>query len=307
MHNIIYYSGLIGLGLWASVSSVEAADVNCTKAPNCATLGYTKTSTDCPKGGVKCPFDSSKMFCLKNTASYNFQITKAVKLYDVVYHDGTTSSATSVSGKTPIGLVYHVEPDGTNMHGLIMSLEQPVLGTRQEAIDYCANYVVKGTNVGDWRLPNVTEMLRMTNEYSLGKLNTKYWDIQQKLPAIMYAEPLVYGSYAYYYYQPNYVQNPKYFGKIHKSSNLLYYGSDTSDWGSTYAGISGYSYNSNYSQYQPYVHGYTTQSHYWTISDYKSGSRTYYYYVRVYYGVNNWVNYDASKTLNAHFRCIMQF
>lgn len=305
MHNIIYYSGLIGLGLWASVSSVKAADVNCTKAPNCATLGYTKTSTDCPKGGVKCPFDSSKMFCLKNTASYNFQITKAVKLYDVVYHDGTTSSATSVSGKTPIGVVYHVEPDGTNMHGLIMSLEQPVLGTRQEAIDYCANYVVKGTNVGDWRLPNVTEMLRMTNEYSLGKLNTKFQDIQKKLPAIMYAEPLVYGNYAYYIYQPGSVYNPKYYANINDSSGLLHRVS--SYWGEEYAGVSGYIDNSSTSYFQDYVAGYTYQPYYWTISDYKNGSRTYYYYVRVYNGVNNWVNYDASKTKNAHFRCIMQF
>ena len=302
MHNIIYYSGLIGLGLWASVSSVEAADVNCTKAPNCATLGYTKTSTDCPKGGVKCPFDSSKMFCLKNTASYNFQITKAVKLYDVVYHDGTTSSATSVSGKTPIGLVYHVEPDGTNMHGLIMSLEQPVLGTRQEAIDYCANYVVKGTNVGDWRLPNVTEMLRMTNEYSLGKLNTKFQNIQKKLPAIMYAEPLVYGNYVYYYYWPGDVQNPKFVDKIRNDSGLLHYASSI-DWGED-AYMSG---RGSYSYSPDYVYGSINQPYYWTISDYKNGSRTYYYYVRVYNGVNNWVNYDSSKTRNAHFRCIMQF
>ena len=303
MHNIIYYSGLIGLGMWASVSSVEAADVNCTKAPDCATLGYTKTSTDCPKGGVKCPFDSSKMFCLKNTASYNFQITKAVNLYDVVYHDGTTSSATSVSGKTPIGLVYHVEPDGTNMHGLIMSLEQPVLGTRQEAIDYCANYVVKGTNVGDWRLPNVTEMLRMTNEYSLGKLNTKFQDIQKKLPAIMYAEPLVSGSYAYYFYQPNNVRNPKHYSTIYNDDKLLSYTASSATYGEN-AIMGG---NNSNSYYATNVYGWVSQPHYWTISDYKKGSTTYYYYVRVYNGVNNWVNYNASKTKNAHFRCIMQF
>ena len=292
----------MSLSFLAAASTALADDINCTKAPDCATLGYTKTSADCPKGGVKCPFDSSKMFCLKNTASYNFQITKAVKLYDVVYHDGTTSSATSVSGKTPIGVVYYVEPDGTNMHGLIMSLEQPVLGTRQEAIDYCANYVVKGTNVGDWRLPNVTEMLRMTNEYSLGKLNTKFQDIQKKLPAIMYAEPLVYGNYAYYAYQPNSVQNPKHYSKINNDNNMLHY-SYSIDWGED-----AYMYISSSSSYSPsYTYGSINQPHYWTISDYKKGSTTYYYYVRVYDGVNNWVNYNASKNINAHFRCIMQF
>lgn len=35
----------------------------CTSAPDCAALGYTKSSSDCPDGGIKCPFDTSKYYC----------------------------------------------------------------------------------------------------------------------------------------------------------------------------------------------------------------------------------------------------
>lgn len=38
----------------------------CTDAEkNCDTLGYTKTITECPNGGLQCPFDSNKYFCPK--------------------------------------------------------------------------------------------------------------------------------------------------------------------------------------------------------------------------------------------------
>ena len=194
MHNIIFYPIAAGLGLLISAATASAVDVNCTKAPDCATLGYNKTATDCPKGGVKCPFDSNKMFCLKNTAAYDFQITKAVKLYDVVYHDGTTSTSTSVSGKTPIGIVAYIYPKSGNTHGIIMSREQPIVGTYAEAIEYCNNYSVKGTNVGDWRLPNIMELMWMGSTYSLGKQYFPYDSINSKLALIRWANPLYFSS-----------------------------------------------------------------------------------------------------------------
>lgn len=296
MHNIIFYPIAAGLGLLISAATASAVDVNCTKAPDCATLGYNKTATDCPKGGVKCPFDSNKMFCLKNTAAYDFQITQAVKLYDVVYHDGTTSTSTSVSGKTPIGIVYYVQPDGKNLHGLIMSLEQPMVGTRQEAIDYCAGYVTKGTNVGDWRLPNVTEMLRMGNEYSQGNLNTKYWDLQQKLALIYNAEPLKHGNRTFYYWRPNNKYSPKYFGNINNSSNLIGYG--------LFSTMVGGEYNSG-SANDTLTDGCSTVPAYWTISDYPTGSNNA-YYVMIVNEANNYIKND-NKNKNGHFRCILQF
>ncbi len=52
---------LCGLG-----SSAAQADMTCTKAPDCASLGYTQTEAECAsKPSIKCPFDTSKYYCKK--------------------------------------------------------------------------------------------------------------------------------------------------------------------------------------------------------------------------------------------------
>lgn len=304
MHNIKFYPIVMSLSFLAAASTALADDINCTKAPDCATLGYTKTSADCPKGGVKCPFDSNKMFCLKNTTAYDFQITQAVKLYDVVYHDGTTSTNTAVAGKTPIGLVYHVNPGSDGKHGLIMSLEQPVVGTRPEAIEYCNNYVIKGTNVGDWRLPTLPEMLHMGNEYSLGKLNTKYWDLQKKLIAIKNADPLTYGGAVAYAFIPDNITNPKSINSIRNNSLV------SSGYYMAYARSYGYAFNTgSYAGYfnQPVegpVVGGVYMPAYWSISDYGGN---YHYVIQLNKTQNNHAIGNSSNSLYGHFRCIMDF
>lgn len=35
----------------------------CITPPDCATIGYNKASADCPNGSIKCPWDTSKIFC----------------------------------------------------------------------------------------------------------------------------------------------------------------------------------------------------------------------------------------------------
>ncbi len=46
------------------------AHAECTPAPNCAELGYT---TDrCEDGFVRCPFDTSKLFCIPCDSSYKY-------------------------------------------------------------------------------------------------------------------------------------------------------------------------------------------------------------------------------------------
>lgn len=53
--HIFYFNLLLSAFLPATVHSV------CTAAPDCFTLGYTAAS--CPNGGIRCPFDTSKLFC----------------------------------------------------------------------------------------------------------------------------------------------------------------------------------------------------------------------------------------------------
>ena len=184
----------LGLSAIALMPFSAQAAVTCTATPDCATLGYTKTASQCPSGGIKCPFNSNLMFCLKNTTAYNFQLKLPTTLYNVVYHDGSTSASYSYNAnKTPIGIVAYLYPSNKNK-GFILSREQPILGTYAEAIEYCSNYSIKGTNVGDWRMPNLQELIWIGRYTSYNKTNNPYNDINKKLASIRWADPLLYSS-----------------------------------------------------------------------------------------------------------------
>lgn len=62
----------LALTIVVASSSVSFAIINgetsiptpqCLTPPSCDSLGYTKSASDCPNGGIKCPWDTSKMFC----------------------------------------------------------------------------------------------------------------------------------------------------------------------------------------------------------------------------------------------------
>ena len=62
--------------LWILISSVSvAATVNatCVPLPNCADIGYTATS--CEGGFVRCPFDTTKLYCLPCDNDYKYDCT----------------------------------------------------------------------------------------------------------------------------------------------------------------------------------------------------------------------------------------
>lgn len=60
MESIYKYGVCVGFGMILMTGTASGA---CTSAPSCSSLGYTKTASGCPNGGVKCPFDTSKWFC----------------------------------------------------------------------------------------------------------------------------------------------------------------------------------------------------------------------------------------------------
>ena len=157
-------------GLAESEAQTSSTEIACTETPDCATLGYTKTANQCPDGGIKCPFDGNKMFCVSGESiDYTYQNT--LTLYDIAYSDGTTSQ-TYNSNKLAIGLIYYIHPNGKNDHGWMISLEQFPANTRAEAIKRCAGFSTKGTRAGDWHLPDMAEIMMMsagndaTNEYT---------------------------------------------------------------------------------------------------------------------------------------------
>ena len=64
----------LALGIGLIIPSTGRADVSCTASPDCSLLGYTKSAADCPGGSVKCPFDQTKLFCLKGGGGNVFAI-----------------------------------------------------------------------------------------------------------------------------------------------------------------------------------------------------------------------------------------
>lgn len=169
----VLLAGVAPAILWSSAESeaqTSGSEIACTQTPDCSTLGYTKTANQCPDGGIKCPFDGNKMFCVSGeSVDYVYQNT--LGLHHVAYSDGTTSASYNAN-KLAIGLIYYIHPNGKNDHGWMLSLEQFPANTRAEAIKRCAGFSTKGTRAGDWHLPDAAEIMMMsagndaTNEYT---------------------------------------------------------------------------------------------------------------------------------------------
>ncbi len=49
------------------------ANAECTPTPDCASIGYTQTS--CETKSLKCPFDTSKLFCVPCDSSFQYDCT----------------------------------------------------------------------------------------------------------------------------------------------------------------------------------------------------------------------------------------
>ena len=190
-HNIILY-GLSAATLLSGISPAQSA-VTCTATPDCATLGYTKTASDCPDGGVKCPFNSSKMFCLKKGGGVEFSLKNKINNLDIVFSDGT-SSAKNVAGKIPIGVALVTETNSAYNHGVIFQINQPPMSTRAEAITYCQNYITNGTTEGDWKLPTHYEMMYLMGwETSESKTESnQLQNLDYKLQTILGADRMGY-------------------------------------------------------------------------------------------------------------------
>ena len=47
-----------------------SASAECTPTPSCEDMGYTQSS--CERGGLKCPFDATKWYCVPCDSSYRY-------------------------------------------------------------------------------------------------------------------------------------------------------------------------------------------------------------------------------------------
>ncbi len=122
-----YYLYLLLSSTMLEVPAVYAA---CVPTPDCAELGYTET--ECPEGGVKCPWDTTKLFC---GPSCNLTTTKAdcdanclnvgtqsCSKNGVTYYSGCgvskcTSGQSCVNGTCTCDSVYKYTCSGTGYAG----------------------------------------------------------------------------------------------------------------------------------------------------------------------------------------------
>ena len=165
MKNFLYYSFLSGMALLALSGETQA--LTCTAAPSCADLGYTKTSCS-GGGGVKCPFDSSKMFCIREGGGADYKFNNAISRYQIAFSDGTTGKYYN-EDKVAIGIITHLHNYGDRKHGIMVSLQPFAIQTIEQARKMCAAYTTAGTMAGDWRLPSLAELSTMMRGYDKDK------------------------------------------------------------------------------------------------------------------------------------------
>ena len=173
--------GLIALSL---LVASNATAQTCIPKPDCADMGYTKTS--CSGAYLKCPFDTSKMACLADENAGRLCLVGYI-----YYSDGTCDSVV-YSTKTPIGVVVktnelvmslatksmswassYVDVSGvTNYTGntsvqtdyngkantLAIVSAYPSDTTSNNAAKYCNSYSTAGTSAGQWYLPAAGEI-----------------------------------------------------------------------------------------------------------------------------------------------------
>ena len=169
-----------------SLLAGSAAAQTCV-ANNCAGLGFTKSAGNCEGDIIRCPFDTSKVFC-----------KKAPKPGDILYSDGTISDSV-IASKTPVGIVAYVNGSTGFAVALTESSQTwggvgynvSCLGDLDEdetsadmggasntrclvndsqthpAANYCNTFsaVSSGKGSDDWYLPAAGELIAMSSNY----------------------------------------------------------------------------------------------------------------------------------------------
>lgn len=259
----------LGLALFTmGWGNVAWGQVTCTATPDCNSLGYTQTT--CEGGGIRCPFDAGKMFCIKDGSVSEFKFANAISKYHVVYSDGVTSTSWFPS-RDPIGIVFYVHPNRKLNHGLVMSLEQFPAQGRAEAVKQCAAFVTKGTNVGDWHLPDIGEL----SEMSVGseRILINQLDMFQTYLGLVPGAKML-GLTSSYWYRADAAAVDHFNGKTYL------------------VGVP----NANYYQYDTYL--------YWSSSDQPNNDANFYADISSATGLTS---VSGGAIRYGHFRCVAQF
>lgn len=94
---------VLSLALFSFKIQATPIEMSCKEAPDCTALGYTKTASECPLGAVKCPWNTSLVYCVKGTEPCSI---------GSIYYQGDFCSSRKIDGKVALGVVIYMNPDG---------------------------------------------------------------------------------------------------------------------------------------------------------------------------------------------------
>ncbi len=154
---------IICLTVFMLLPSLAQAE-QCTPTPKCEDLGYTETS--CPDGGgVKCPWNTSLMYCPQCKQKDVCQNCKV----GMILNSDMTCSYEKVSGKTPIGVVANqtitnIGP-AVKCVGITVALKDISSSMNWTNGDsQCNSYSASG--VTGWHMPTKEELLTIPGNIS---------------------------------------------------------------------------------------------------------------------------------------------
>ena len=148
---------LLGTSL---IVASSAYAITCEQVPECSSLGFTQTATDCAgKNMLKCPFDTDKVFCGGDTG----QGCDAVG--DILYSDLNCYDESSLpSGKvTPIAVVFDTE-------------NRLAIGLKDAGPMYWMKPGLCGLHGQECNIEGITEFEEDISAFSQYYLNYDVWD-----------------------------------------------------------------------------------------------------------------------------------
>ena len=142
--SVIRYSAVCLMAV-SFLSSSALADYNCTKSPDCASLGYTVNASDCDEGiKVLCPTDMSKAFCQKKLPEAPLPI---------LYGDGTVDKKI-FENKTLIGVVF----DETNKLAIVLTDVKKDGLSGSETMKWSSGCSIDFCKKTKWFLPSMRDL-----------------------------------------------------------------------------------------------------------------------------------------------------
>lgn len=134
----------------------------CIPKPDCAAMGYTATS--CSGGSLKCPFDTSKMFCTANLPS-----AVECDVGMIYYSNGKCYSEYSTSYGVPLGVVVVADTLVMSNPGQYVSGWTKITLNTYHSSGYSCNTNVSLSNILD--IPTLSN-LGVSKTDMAGKSNT---------------------------------------------------------------------------------------------------------------------------------------